>query len=155
MLERTLCRSEILVKLDMGMARYNHVQCGVKSSWWQFLHSFGFRHEILSYWIPNSWVITCNDLNLAHIPLEKFSCLWILYLVSVFSVAAKQVMSLQSVIQWTLLLSTFLCFSERSIIATSTVRLALHMPFEFCLHIVEKWSEMATTTVTEHGQILV
>jgi len=155
MLERTLHRSEILVKLDMGMARYNHVQCGVKSSWWQFLHSFGYRREILSYTFPNSWVITCNDLNLAHRPTWEVFLPRILYQISVFSVAAKQVLSLQSVIQWTLLLSTFLCFSERSIIATSTVRLALHMPFEFCLHIVEKWSEMATTTVTEHGQILV
>jgi hypothetical protein len=94
-------------------------------------------------------VITCNDLNLAPIPLEKFSCLefYICFLFSqllqskyclefyicfsVFSVAAKQVLTLQSVIQWPLLLSTFLCFSERSIIAMPTVRLALHMPFEF------------------------
>jgi hypothetical protein len=33
MMERTLHGSEILVKLETGMARYNNVQCGVKSSW--------------------------------------------------------------------------------------------------------------------------
>jgi len=153
MLERTFRGSEILVKLESGMARYNIVQCGVKSSWWQFLHSSGFTHKILSFGIPNSWAITCNDLNLALVPLEKFSSLEF-YICFLFS-QLLQVLSLQCVIQWTLLLSTFLCFSERSIIAMSTVRLALHMWFEFCLHIVEKWSEMATTTVTEHGQILV
>jgi hypothetical protein len=150
MLERTFRGSEILVKLESGMARYNIVQCGVKSSWWQFPHSSCFTHKILSYWIPNSWVITI--LPVSH--LRSFPPLSFISTFCFLSCCKESIISAErhTVDIATLHISVFLreVYTRHVNCKVSTAH-----AIWVCPHIVEKWSEMATTTVTAHGQVLV